>query len=76
MNNCGIFFENDFKYVAEGDSFIIHYTFFIIHWQAPPARQTGIGSGFMKCRGHVCWGYSTSFAVLSAPDSADTHTVL
>ena len=35
MDNCGIFFENDFKYVAEGDSFIIH-------WQAPPARQTGI----------------------------------
>jgi len=28
IDNCGIFFENDFKYVAEGDSFIIHYTFF------------------------------------------------
>ena len=38
MNNCGIFFENDFKHVAEGDSFIIHYTFSIIHWQVEPAR--------------------------------------
>ena len=38
MDNCGIFFENDFKYVAEGDPFIIHYTFSIIHWQVEPAR--------------------------------------
>jgi len=31
MNNCGISFGNDFKYVAEGDSFIVHYSSFIIH---------------------------------------------
>ena len=31
MNNCGISFGNDLKYVAAGDSFIVHYPFSIIH---------------------------------------------
>jgi len=42
MNNCGISFGNDFKYVAEGDSFIVHYPLSIIHWQAQPVREMAI----------------------------------
>ena len=44
MDNCGISFGNDLKYVANGDTIIALCQFSIVIWQAPPARQTEIGN--------------------------------
>jgi len=32
MDNCGISFGNDLKIIAKGDTIIIHYPLYIIHY--------------------------------------------
>ena len=54
MNNCGISFGNDFKYVAEGDSFIIHHSLSIGRRSLPDKWQfTEQGIAFLKKYGII-----------------------